>query len=165
MVLCYIAVGVFGILSIFSAKYRPLFKESLDCTFRKMTFRPCRTDLETRLKAKVTGKLMRFPKIAKAWYKHFQLISMVFILLFFASMGYSAYGFYIYAKYGNCNGPHSNEFCLFNPSHTGLVHCGSEHCQENGCNCENESVGCEKPDFVACEGNCTCEPKTCKGAM
>jgi len=104
--ICIIALVIFGFLSIFSATHRPLAKEALDCVLRKMTFRPCKTDLDKRLKSEFTGKIMRTsPKLASITYKHFELISWIFVIIFISSLAYSSYSVYNYVQYGNCYGP------------------------------------------------------------
>lgn len=62
MVLCIIALPIFVILSIFSAKYRKLTLESLDCILRTATFRKCRSGLDDRIKSSLTGKMMKFSR-------------------------------------------------------------------------------------------------------
>lgn len=116
MVICIIALIVFGILGIFSAKYRTLFKESLRCVTNTLALRPCDTDFEQRIKNKITSSLMRFPSAAKFFYNNFKAISWIFVIAFFLSIAGIIYGVYNYAVYGNCNGPTSSEFCVFNSS-------------------------------------------------
>ena len=114
--ICLIALAVFGILAIFSARYRPLAKEAFSCVFRKLTLRKCETDLNTRLKSKIIGKVMnRSPPLARLTYKHFETLSWIFTLLMFGSMAYSAYSLYNFVQYGNCYGPETkpDEVCVF----------------------------------------------------
>jgi len=114
--ICIIALIVFAILGIFSASYRRLAKEAFDCVFRKMTFRKCRSNLDQRLKSQITGKIMaRRPKLGAGIYRHFELISWIFLLLMLASIAGLGYGGYNYIRYGNCNGAESDEFCIFDP--------------------------------------------------
>jgi heme/copper-type cytochrome/quinol oxidase subunit 2 len=104
--ICIIALVVFGVLSIFSVSHRSLAKEAFDCVFRRVTFRPCTSGLDKRLKSNITGKLMkRSPKVAGQVYKHFELISWFFTILMIVSLIVSARGVYFLARYGNCNGP------------------------------------------------------------
>lgn len=155
MVVCVIALVIFSILGIFSAKYRELAKESFKCVFRMITFRPCESSLEQKVRSKITSKLMRpLPSLAKFAYKNFKVLSWIFAILFFTSLFYMVRGLYNLAVYGTCD-PHSTT-CIFNPGH---LHCGSEHCLATGCPCEEK--GCEAPDHVGCEGNCTCAIGTC----
>jgi protein-disulfide isomerase len=120
MVACIIALVVFGILSLFSAKYRPIAKEAFDCVFRMVTLRPCTTGLDDRIKAKLVAKTLSFaPKFAPLLNKHFKTISWIFVLVFFASTMVLSVGVYNWLAYGNCNGPDSGEFCILNPSQTG----------------------------------------------
>ncbi len=116
MVICIIALVVCGILGIFSVKYRAIAKESFKCTFRLITFRPCNTNLDQRIKANITSKLLkRTPKLAKLVYRYFTLLSVVFVVIFFASMGYGAYALYNLGVHGTCNLKNPNE-CIFDPN-------------------------------------------------
>jgi protein-disulfide isomerase len=102
-------------MSIFSAKYRPLAKEGLRCVFRTLTFKPCDTGLDDRIKAEmVSGMLRRSPRAARFLNVHFTLLSWVFIILTLASFAYSAYGLYNFYFYGNCDGPESTGACIIN---------------------------------------------------
>jgi thiol-disulfide isomerase/thioredoxin len=113
MVLCIVAMVVFAILGIFSARYRSLAKEAFKCTFRMVTFRSCETNLEQRIRSKLTAKLMKpFPKIAKFTYKNFKILSWFFVILFFSSMFYSGYSLYNLFVHGSCN---PGATCIFSP--------------------------------------------------
>jgi len=114
--LCFIALPIFLILGIFSVSYRKLAWEAIDCTFRRVTFRKCYSGLDERIKARITGKLIgRFPKLAMSIYKYFEVIAWIFLILMLVSGFYTVQGGYNYIKYGNCNGPNSDQFCIFNP--------------------------------------------------
>ncbi len=155
MVICVVAMFVFAIMGIFSARYRALAKEAFLCTFRMITFRPCSSSLDQRIKSSITSKLMKpLPHIARFVYKYFKLLSLAFVMIFFVSMFYTVRGVYNLAVHGTCD-PHSTT-CIFNPGH---LHCGSEHCLATGCPCEEK--GCEAPDHLGCDGNCTCKVGTC----
>lgn len=113
--ICFIALAVFAFLGIFSAYYRQLAKEAFGCVFNKIKLKPCDSGLDMRIKGELVGKLMNTsPTTAKITYKHFELISWIFFVTFLLSFGYTAYGFYNYVAYGNCNGPDSSAFCIFN---------------------------------------------------
>lgn len=114
--ICVIALIVFGILGIFSAKYRVIAKEALNCVFKKVTLRKCDTGLDQRLKGEITGKLLRFnPKIGRFIYRYFEWFSWIFLILTIATLFFVGQGVYFYAMYGNCNGPNSDQFCIFDP--------------------------------------------------
>ena len=147
--ICIIALVVFGILGIFSVRYRTIAKEAFDCVFRRMTFRPCTSGLDTRLKSQITGRLMkRSPRIAGQVYKHFELISWFFTILMIASLILSAQGIYFLVRYGNCNGQQGG-ICIFSAPQQQNPPPGCEKCAENctcqacdsniSCICENES--------------------------
>ncbi|HLC93086.1 MAG TPA: thioredoxin domain-containing protein [archaeon] len=116
MVVCVIALVVFGILSIFSATHRAIAREAFDCVFRKMTLRPCNTGLDKRLKMLVSMKVMKHNEGAgKFVHTNFEAISFVFMLLMIGSIVFSGIGIYNFWAYGNCNGQNSSELCLLNP--------------------------------------------------
>jgi hypothetical protein len=110
MVICIIGLFIFAILGSFSTKYRLLFKESYRCIFRMMTFRPCETKLDERIKARIVAGLMkRNPGLAKFTFKNFKTISIILTAVFLISMVGGVYaigsGVYNYLTFGNCNGP------------------------------------------------------------
>jgi hypothetical protein len=114
--ICVIALIVFGILGIFSASYRVIAKEAFNCVFKKMTFRKCDTGLDTRLKSQITGRLLKFsPKLGKTVYKYFEVFSWIFLILILVTLFFVGRGVVFYAMYGNCNGPQSDQFCIFDP--------------------------------------------------
>jgi hypothetical protein len=157
--ICVIALVVFGILGIFSAKHRRIAKDALNCVFKRITLRKCDTGLDKKLKAQITGKLLRkAPRLAGGVYKHFEVVSWAFVVLLFVSLFFLGQGVYNLAKYGSCD-PHS-EFCMFNPS--AGVSCGSVHCEEFGCSCGEEEVLCTpENNFAACGGDCDCFADVC----
>lgn len=115
--ICILSLIVFSFLGIFSARYRKLAAEAFDCVFRKITLRKCQSGLDVRVKSQITGKLMRFNrKFAKKVYKHFELISWIFVIIFLASFVYLLIGGYNFYMYGNCNGPNDDGFCIFDPT-------------------------------------------------
>ncbi len=117
MVLCIIALPVFAILGLFSLKFRKLTMESLECMFRTVTFRRCRSGLDDRIRSGFTGKLMRVNSgLAKVFYKNYKLISWILLIVFIWATYTSAVGIYNYNIYGNCNGPESTGFCLLDPT-------------------------------------------------
>ena len=119
MVLCLIALPIFAVLSIFSAKYRKLTLESLDCVFRTAAFRKCRSGLDDRVKASLTGKVMRVsPRTAGFIYNNYKILSWIILIIFVWSIYGTSVGLYNYAKYGSCNGPEDTGFCMFDPAGT-----------------------------------------------
>lgn len=155
MSICIVALVVLAFLGIFSTKYRRWAKEAFACVSRRVTLRPCKTDFNQKLKAKITGKLMgKSPRLARFAHKKFELISWIFVAMLFLSIAYTAYGAYNLVNYGSCD-PHSTS-CIFNP---GVQTCGSAHCLEFGCECE--TMGCDAPGFAACGGTCDCQKNTC----
>jgi hypothetical protein len=103
MVICIVALVVFSILGIFSARYRGLAKDAFKCVFLMAQFKPCDVQLEQKIKTKVTAKLMIIPSLARFFYKNFKIISWIFTISFFASLIYSAYGIYNLLAIGRCD--------------------------------------------------------------
>ncbi|MBI5225604.1 thioredoxin domain-containing protein [Candidatus Micrarchaeota archaeon] len=129
MVLCIIALVVFSVLGIFSAKYRVLAKEALGCVIKTATFKPCEGDLEDRLRRGILKSAFKIsPTLAKYINKYFSLLSWAFVLLFFGSTIYTGIGIYNYFAFGNCNGPNSTGFCVFD-----VLGGGSGSTNETGC--------------------------------
>ncbi len=121
--ICIIALVVFSVLGIFSAKYRTIAKEAFDCVFKRLTLRKCTTGLDKRLKSQITGNIMRrHPRFGAAVYRHFEAISWAFTIAMILSLGYSAYSIGNLFVYGNCNGPIPDAFCVFDP----LIHGGTQ---------------------------------------
>ena len=150
--ICIIALFVFAILGIFSARYRDLAKESFRCVFLRLTFRTCETKLDERIKSKLTSKLLRVsPSLAKFVYKRFEILSWIFTIALFASTIYSAYSLYNLFVFGTCDPVSGN--C---PFQVGAPICGCE----NVCLCDVQT--CESPDYAACVGNCSCQRELCE---
>ena len=112
--LCFIALAVFAVLSLFSAKYRPLARRAFDCVLRKVTLRPCETGLDEEIRAKSLAGLMKIsPPAAGFASRHFEALSLAFTVLFLLSMAFTLQGLYLFVAYGNCNGPQGG-FCIYN---------------------------------------------------
>ena len=145
--LCLIAFFMFGILSIFSVRYRPLTKESFECIFRRLTLRKCTTGLDKRLKAQIIGKIMpRAPKFAGFLYKYFEVFSLLFVILLVLSLVQSGISVYNLIVYNNCNGD-SGGYCVLNTIPVTTSTCGDPKC--NG-NCND-----------TCNATCNCVNGTC----
>ncbi len=141
MVVCFIALFVFGFLAIFSARYRPFAKEAFNCVFKMMTLRKCDTGFDKKLKAKITGKLMnKSPKTGAFVYKYFDAISWIFTIIMIASLFYSAITIYNLAVYKNCNGPGSG-YCPLTGTYG--TECTTTLCNNPNCTCQTG-------------GNCIC---------
>ncbi len=113
MILCLVAMIVFGILGIFSAKYRVWAKEAFGCFFKTVQLKPCDSKLDQRIKSKLVAGIMRYsPWLAKQVYRNFEVLSWIFTIIFFASMAYSLYSIYNLIAYGSCS---PGSYCIFNP--------------------------------------------------
>jgi protein-disulfide isomerase len=115
--ICIIALIVFSFLAIFSARYKHLAKEAFECVFLRVTLRKCQTGLDQRLKAQITGKILKHHiGLGRFVYKYFEVFSWLLVILMLASLVYTFYGGYNYILYGNCNGPSQEGFCIFDPT-------------------------------------------------
>jgi hypothetical protein len=116
MVFCVIGIVIFGVLGIFSAKYRRYFRESLRCITRQMMLKKCDTAFDQEMKSKISASVSKVsPTVARFVYKRFAVISWILVGLMIISIGLMGIGVYNYLAYGNCNGPESKDFCIFNP--------------------------------------------------
>jgi len=103
LVLCIVALVVFAVMAVFSAKYRPLALEAFECVARRVTLRPCETGLDQRIKAKVLAKILAHsPKAARLINQNFELLSWAFTILFFVSLAYSLLAVYNLYFFGTC---------------------------------------------------------------
>jgi Thioredoxin len=113
---CIAALLVLSILGIFSATNRALAHEALDCVLRRVTFRPCTTGFDTKMKSKIVGGLItRSAPLAKFINKYFEVLSWIFVVLFIASLFFSIRGGYLFYTTGSCNGLNESGFCVFDP--------------------------------------------------
>ncbi|MFH0752411.1 MAG: hypothetical protein V1914_02320 [archaeon] len=143
--ICLLALPILAILGIFSATHRKIAAEAFDCVFRRITLRKCESSLDTRLKSSITATVMRrSPKTAGWIFKHFELISWIFLILMLISTFYSIQGVYNYVAYGNCNGEDSPAYCIFTEFETTTTTC--ELCNHEPCTCEEQCVGEECPE-------------------
>lgn len=113
---CIIALIVFGIMGIFSASHRALAKEAFGCVFRRVTFRPCNTGFQEKIKGKILSKLIvRSTFLAKMVNKHYEILSWIFFILMLGSTVWVFNGVYNFYVYGSCNGLNESGFCAFDP--------------------------------------------------
>lgn len=139
MVLCWIALPVFVVLGLFSVRYRKLARESFDCLWRMTTFRPCKSTLDERLRADITGKLMKHtPSLARFFYNNYKLIALMIMIVMITSTYLTGVGVYNYIKYGNCNGENSSAFCIINAA-IGEQTPSSIHSNRSALDCFNQT--------------------------
>ena len=149
--ICIIAMIVFGILAIFSASYRPIAKEAFDCVFRRITLRKCESGLDVRLKTKIVGKLMnKHYGLAKGVHKYFEVISWLFVIIFFITLFYSGLAVYNIIVYNNCNGFAEGE----EPEYCILTGEGGEVIEEEVVQCEDPQ--CQHGECETCGTECEC---------
>lgn len=112
---------VFSFFSLFSVKYRPLAKEAFNCVFRIATLRPCEGSLDRKIRAKVVSTMLeKSPAAARFVNVHFETLSWVFTIIFFASFAYVIYGAYNIVTVGTCDPAHP-ENCPVSGNRTGTV--------------------------------------------
>jgi hypothetical protein len=99
---CIIALIVFSIMGIFSASHRALAKEAFSCVFKRITFRPCDTGFQEKIKGKILSKLIsRSVFLAKMVNKHYEILSWIFFILMMGSTIWvfrGVYNFYVFVK-------------------------------------------------------------------
>ena len=125
MVLCIVSLFVFGILGIFSAKYRGLAREAFRCTFNIVTLRPCEAGLDQKIKMGIVTRTSAYPQLSGFIYRHYGTISSAFTIIFLASLLTAAYGLYNYLLYGSCDP--SGGACLFKQQYYESDHNGKKH--------------------------------------
>jgi protein-disulfide isomerase len=114
---CIVSFIVLSILGIFSASNRSLAKEALDCVLRRVTFRPCTTGFDEKMKAKILGVvIMRSETLARLLNKYFEALAWAFFALLLASSVTFVRSLYLYYVTGSCNGLNQAAFCVFDPS-------------------------------------------------
>jgi hypothetical protein len=114
---CVAAAIILSILGIFSAANRQLAKEALDCVFHRITFRPCTTGFDEKMKAKILGKVInRSEKTARFLNSHFELLAWIFFVLILGASVFAVRGVYLFYTTGNCNGVNNSGFCIFDPT-------------------------------------------------
>jgi protein-disulfide isomerase len=130
---CIASFLVLSILGIFSASNRQLAREALDCVLRRVTFRPCNTGFDQKMKAKlVGGVLTRSESAASFINKNFEILSWIFIVFFAVSSFFAVRGIYYYYVYGSCNGLNQTGFCAFDPKgQNNAVSAAHLQCKEN----------------------------------
>jgi hypothetical protein len=150
-VICLVALLVFGVLGIFSVKYRSYAKEAFRCVSRRLTLRPCEGAFDQKLRGKITGKILkRSPALARAVHRHFEAISWTFTILLITSAAWTGYSAFNLVTFGSCD-----------PASPGCVFSYEGSCSISCQPCDCQALGCESPEFAACAGICRCDPEMC----
>ncbi|MBD3209189.1 DsbA family protein [Candidatus Woesearchaeota archaeon] len=148
--ICVVALIVFAVLAVFSARYKPLAGEAFDCVFRRVTLRRCRSGLDKQLKSQITGRVMRRNKrVGRFLYHHFEVFSWLFLILLILSLAQVGASAYNLVVYGNCYGLDDEGFCVFDPLAVG-------HEKVSLCTDGAQAVGHESlvaPDYSLLAGN------------
>ena len=112
--LCLVALIIFLVLGIFSLTHRQLAKEAFDCVFKNITFRPCDTGFDEKIKGQILGKIVnKSPCLAKNINRHWKLLSWILTILFFVSLFFSIKAVYNLAVYQTCT-PDNPQSCILN---------------------------------------------------
>ncbi|PIU20850.1 MAG: hypothetical protein COT15_05130 [Candidatus Diapherotrites archaeon CG08_land_8_20_14_0_20_34_12] len=105
--ICVIAFFVFLILGIFSVKYRKLAKESFGCVTKRLTFKPCDSALDKKIRANIVAHIFKRHKgLAGFVNKRFEILSWILLVLMIVSSIYLALGAYNLVLYGTCDPQH-----------------------------------------------------------
>ncbi len=79
---CIAAFVIFGILGIFSARYRVLAKKAWGCVLKKITFKPCDISVQEEIKSRLIGKyIITRPRLAKFIDRFAGAFSWAFVVL------------------------------------------------------------------------------------
>jgi hypothetical protein len=114
---CITAAVILSILGIFSASNRQLAREALDCVFHRITFRPCTTGFDEKMKAKILGRVItRSERAARFLNRNFELLAWIFFVLLVSATVFAVRGLYLFYTTGSCNGVNSTAFCVFDPT-------------------------------------------------
>lgn len=100
--LCGAAMVVFGILGLFSLRYRALARQAFHCVFQTVRLKPCDTGFDLKVRSKVTARLLRFPRVARGWRRHYRAVALFFVATLLGSFAYSAHAGYNLLVYGSC---------------------------------------------------------------
>lgn len=92
MPLCLVALVVFSVMSIWSAKYRRLAKEAFKCVTKTLMLSPCDMAFEQKVKAKVTAKLLNIsPTLARGFYQNFRIFVGIYRHFLCITIHYSVF--------------------------------------------------------------------------
>lgn len=122
--LCILAFVIFlilyPILGIFSADYRRLFKKSWECTFNRLTFKPCDINLGEEIKGKMLGKVIfKYPKLGKFLDKSFDILALLFVVVSVWSLLYMVVAGVNLLVYDTCD-PQNVESCSLGAEGCGI---------------------------------------------
>jgi 2-hydroxychromene-2-carboxylate isomerase len=114
---CIIAFSILAVMGIFSASNRVLAREAFDCVTRRVTFRPCNTGFDEKMKAKILGVVItRSEGAARFLNRYFEVLAWIFFVLTLASSLFAVRGLYLFYTTGSCNGLNDSGFCVFDPT-------------------------------------------------
>lgn len=114
---CIVSALVLSIMGIFSASNRQLAKEAFDCVFKRITFRPCTTGFDEKMKAKILGVVItRSEGAARFLNKNFERIAWVSFLIMLTALFFFVRGLFLFYTTGSCNGVNNTGFCVFDPT-------------------------------------------------
>jgi protein-disulfide isomerase len=113
---CIVAFLILAVMGIFSASCRQLAREAWSCVFKRVTFRPCTTGFDERMKSRILGSVInRSETAARLLNRNFELLSWTMFVLMAASSLFAARGIYLFYVTGSCSGLNETSFCLFDP--------------------------------------------------
>jgi hypothetical protein len=117
---CIAAFIIFGILGVFSARYRSLAKKAWSCVWKKITFRPCDISVQEEMKSRLIGKfVLTRPRLARFIDRFAGVFSWAFVILSVWSLFVvvnSGLNLYVY---DTCN-PDNPESCSLSGGSCGI---------------------------------------------
>ncbi|MFB6217103.1 MAG: hypothetical protein ABEJ72_09085 [Candidatus Aenigmatarchaeota archaeon] len=113
--ICLLALIVFSVLGIFSARYRQLARQAFRCVVQKGQGNPCKVDLDRRMRNEIIGRAMDYDtRLASFIQSRFRLLSALVLIAMIAALIYSGISIYNWIIYGNCHGPAASTGCTLN---------------------------------------------------
>lgn len=147
---------MFGILGIFSARYRNIARQAFDCVFKRITLRKCETGFDRKMKAKISNKLLeKNKKLGSFVFKHFESLSWIFTIAMLISFIFTAIAIYNLVVFGTCD-PATGQCIITNNQAIIQKNCNQTSCVSADCNCTTAgSQGCSNQTGcgIDCNGN------------
>ena len=117
---CIAAFIIFGILGIFSARYRTLAKKAWGCVWKKITFKPCDISVQEEIKSRLIGKyVLTKPRLARFIDRFAGAFAWAFVILSIWSLLVVVNSSLNLFVYDTCN-PDNPESCSLSGGSCGI---------------------------------------------